>query len=118
MVIKIAQPKYLNERGNRHNNEDSIFPLQPTEDDTLFIVCDGVGGAALGEMASQRVAATIYHYMNRYFKGFTSVAETNQLIQGAVAAAELMLSQYIMKNPTAQGMATTLRWGNFGTCRR
>ena len=56
MKIAIKPPLGLNEIGQRQNNEDSIFP--PINEKIsfgkikLFLVCDGVGGLAKGEIAS------------------------------------------------------------------
>ena len=46
--MNIFRPEYLNEIGSRENNEDAIYPLRPSEDDNLFLVCDGVGGQDKG----------------------------------------------------------------------
>jgi PPM family protein phosphatase len=108
MVIKISQPKSLNECGKRTNNEDRILPLNPTATDTIFIVCDGVGGAARGEMASHLVTQTVYQFIQQHFQRFTSDAAVETIVQGAVAAAERALNQYITQNPIAKGMGTTL----------
>ena len=54
MIITIGKPCAITEKGGRSNNEDSIYPLpeQVTLDQKLFMVCDGVGGAEKGEVAS------------------------------------------------------------------
>ena len=54
MNITIGKPWAVSEKGGRLNNEDSIFPLPEAinTDQKLFLVCDGVGGAEKGEIAS------------------------------------------------------------------
>ena len=54
MNITIGNPWAVSEKGGRLNNEDSIFPLPETanSNQNLFLVCDGVGGAEKGEIAS------------------------------------------------------------------
>ena len=54
MNITLGKPMAISEKGRRPNNEDCIYPLSELADSNqkLFIVCDGVGGAEKGEIAS------------------------------------------------------------------
>lgn len=54
------------EKGQRPNQEDSIYPPmgKVTDDDRLFILCDGMGGHEKGEVAS----ATVCEAMSQYIK--------------------------------------------------
>jgi protein phosphatase len=47
----------------RENNEDSFFL---DNDQGLFVVADGMGGAASGELASQLVGQTLAEYVRLY----------------------------------------------------
>lgn len=60
MNYKIS-PYNLQELGQRQNQEDSLFPGidQQTQDDRLFILCDGMGGHEKGEVASSTVCETM-----------------------------------------------------------
>lgn len=53
------------ELGARDNQEDSLFPAfgKLSENDRLFIVCDGMGGHSDGEVASKTVCETMSDYI-------------------------------------------------------
>ena len=53
--------KHIYELGKRDKQEDSIYPLpgEATNEDRLFIVCDGMGGHDSGEVASKTVCEAL-----------------------------------------------------------
>lgn len=63
--MKIFQPQAMYQIGKRSNQEDAIFPKigNATENDRLFIVCDGMGGHESGEVASNSVCQSISSYL-------------------------------------------------------
>ena len=56
----------IHELGHRSNQEDSIYPpfSETPSGGSLFILCDGMGGHAAGEVASQTVCATMSRYID------------------------------------------------------
>lgn len=106
MKIQIAAPLALHQRGQRPNNEDNLFPAlgKITSQDRLFLVCDGVGGADKGEVASAIVCRSISHY----FSQNRILVSDEQVINNAVAYAEAELKRHIEANPDTTSMATTL----------
>ena len=106
MSITIGKPWAISEKGGRLNNEDSIYP-QPESGNTnqkLFLVCDGVGGAEKGEIASSLACESF----QTYFQSFLEEDPTNEFIEKAVAYVETRFDDYILTHPSAKGMATTL----------
>ena len=55
------------ETGRRRNNEDA-FRIVNNEDDNrwLAVVCDGMGGHAMGEVASETVSNAIVDYWKKH----------------------------------------------------
>lgn len=58
------------EKGKRPNQEDSIYPSmgKVTDEDRLFILCDGMGGHEHGEVASATVCDVISKYIQEHYK--------------------------------------------------
>jgi serine/threonine protein phosphatase PrpC len=95
----------LNNIGSRQNNEDAIFPsLSSGTAGNLFMVCDGVGGAAKGEVASQLACAI--------FSENILSTEPNDIdatfLQKTAGIASEKFRAYLQQHPDSQGMATTL----------
>lgn len=106
MNITIGKPCAISEKGGRLNNEDSIYPQPETvaAHQRLFIVCDGVGGADKGEVASAMACESIQSYFSTFLEG----EPTKEFIRKAVQYAEARFDDYIERHPEAKGMATTL----------
>ena len=61
MKIEITQPYGFSFTGMKSNNEDTIYPNleKASNGDSLFLVCDGVGGRDKGEVASATLSAAL-----------------------------------------------------------
>lgn len=108
MNITIQKPFSLSDIGKRFNNEDSIYPNNEIEsiNERLFIVCDGVGGSNKGEIASSIACDAIQTYFHAFLD--TEKAFDPQFIEKSIRYAEIRFDEYIQKNPSVGGMATTL----------
>ena len=107
MDITIDRPFAASEKGKRNNNEDSIYPLSELTNpgQRLFMVCDVVGGAEKGEVASYLTCDSFYTFFNTFFEGDDP---SEEFINKAVRYAESRLDEYVSLHPEAHGMATTL----------
>ncbi|MDH6306341.1 serine/threonine protein phosphatase PrpC [Parabacteroides sp. PF5-5] len=113
MNITIGKPCAISEKGCRQNNEDSIYPLPEavSANQKLFLVCDGVGGAEKGEIAS----ALACEYFQTYFSSMLDKDEpTPEFIHKALRYTEANFDNYILQHPEATGMATTLTMLHIG----
>lgn len=65
MKYEISKPLAIHQLGKRENQEDAIFPAldEATAEDRLFILCDGMGGHAKGEVASQTVCQELSEFI-------------------------------------------------------
>ena len=100
----------------RSNNEDSFFL---DEEVGLFLVADGMGGAASGEVASQMVAETIGSYVKQFADASMEIPErydyydpvisdrANTLLQ-AVHLANMLVHDESTRNEDYKGMGSTL----------
>ncbi|MDR1455237.1 MAG: protein phosphatase 2C domain-containing protein [Tannerella sp.] len=106
MNIILERPYAISERGGRLNNEDSIYPLSELADSEqkLFIVCDGVGGAEKGEIASSLACESLQTFFATFLEG----DPTKELITKAVQYTEVRFDEYVSQHPEAKGMATTM----------
>ena len=78
----------FSECGNRRNNEDYCqIVANPDDGHYLFVCCDGMGGHAMGEVASQVVATTICEYWEQ--ASFVDGAEPVLLTAFRMASEEL-----------------------------
>lgn len=69
----------FSECGNRRSNEDYCqIVANPDDGHYLFVCCDGMGGHAMGEVASQVVATTICEYWKQasFIEGVKPVLQT------------------------------------------
>jgi len=92
----------VSDRGRkRPSNEDSFgFSVERG----VYVVCDGMGGAAAGEIASSLAVDE----MLRLLSGRTGTAPLQQVIEQAICAANTAIFSRSQRNQRLSGMGTTL----------
>ena len=107
MRIKIYQPLAIHELGKRANQEDCIYPIEgkATENDRLFLLCDGMGGHEHGEVASQSICKSLSSFLLQH--AVASEGLEDKLLSDALAYAYEELDKLAIAGDSRQ-MGTTL----------
>ncbi|HAF29654.1 MAG TPA: Stp1/IreP family PP2C-type Ser/Thr phosphatase [Bacteroidales bacterium] len=87
----------------REHNEDYMAHFD-TPYGYCIIVCDGMGGHAAGEVASQGAIEAIKHYLQ---DGKVTKLDTAISLQNAIEFANYKLLEMVQLNPALTGMGTT-----------
>jgi len=99
----------------RKSNQDAFF----VDDDLgLYVVADGMGGHAAGEIASQEAVDTVHGMVSRGHDALDRVAQGDtsedslrkaiRIVESAVQAATYMVFGLAQHDPEQQGMGTTV----------
>lgn len=93
----------------RHLNEDVCLTFYDNIKNTaLLVVCDGMGGAKAGSIASKIAAETFMEHMKSRLAEINNIIEATQHINEAVRAANRNIFDRSIRDAECAGMGTTL----------
>ena len=82
----------------RKNNEDALIVIEPE----TFVVADGMGGQAAGEVASQMLVETIKNFLP-----LVSEPWNEEILKKSILKSNAAILKKAKENPALQGMGTT-----------
>ncbi len=106
MHIEPALPLAFSHIGQRTVNQDSLYPAvgDATGQTSLFVVCDGMGGADKGEVASQLLCTTLTKYARSFDNPIFDVVH----LRTALGLTLDTYRAYLRQHPLVSRMGTTL----------
>jgi len=91
----------------RKNNQDACDCGSFSSDSVWGIVCDGMGGASGGNIASELAVNTIRAHITETYHADMSAGNLRAMLQNAVTFANTAVYEASRKNPELIGMGTT-----------
>ena len=92
----------------RSINQDCYAANILCDESALTIVCDGMGGASAGDIASKTAVEEIAHYITRSYTPDMSSDDILKLLDNAIASANIEVFTLSQKNENLKGMGTTV----------
>lgn len=91
----------------RQSNQDAFFNTVLSSNTALSIICDGMGGANAGNVASGIAINTISEYIKRSFVPDMKPSSIKNLLCSAIDSANLEILSLSRQNSEYDGMGTT-----------
>ncbi len=92
----------------REINQDSFYVGQFDNGAVFAVVCDGMGGAKSGNVASERAATVISDYIVKSYSPKMNSASLENMLRAAVASANTEVYELAGSKEEYEGMGTTV----------
>lgn len=91
----------------RTDNQDAYFAGSIADNAVFAVVCDGMGGANAGNVASENAVRHISEYIIRSYRDSMDVTELEKIVRNAVASSNIELFDMSASDQALSGMGTT-----------
>lgn len=92
----------------REVNQDSFYAGEFDNGTVFAVVCDGMGGAKSGNVASERAATVISDYIVKSYSPKMSSVGVENMLRAAVASANTEVYELATQKEEYEGMGTTV----------
>jgi len=92
----------------RSSNQDTFSVCRLEGGEILCIVCDGMGGAKAGNVASERASIAITEFVKKSYRYNMDYNAAEALLNNAIVSANIEVYDYSLKNSELKGMGTTV----------
>lgn len=93
---------------SRSSNQDAYFAASLTSGAVFAIVCDGMGGANAGNVASETAVKIISEYVLHSYRLDMDSFDISKMLKNAIISANIEIYEMSQKNPELNGMGTTV----------
>ncbi len=91
----------------RSDNQDAYFAGRISDNAVFAVVCDGMGGANAGNVASENAVRHISEYIIRSYRDSMDITELEKTVRNAVTSANIELFDMSASEQSLSGMGTT-----------
>ena len=91
----------------RSTNQDAFFAGRISETEVIAIICDGMGGAKAGNIASETAVKVILDYVTNSYRIGMDENQIEKMLKNAIESANIDVYDMAQKSPDYYGMGTT-----------
>ena len=91
----------------RESNQDAFFCCELPDGSAFAIVCDGMGGANAGNLASETAVKRIRDYVINSYRTNMDDVGIEKMLKNAIVSANIEIYDMAMKDAMLLGMGTT-----------